>query len=142
MQVGRPVLLVPKGITSLSLHHVIAGWKDAREARRAVNDALPLLRAAEQSTVLEVCKAGQRVPAQQRVQDVVSWLNRQDVHASPFAVEADGAEIGFLRHELGRRACDLLVAGAYGHNRLNEWVLGGVTQDFLLDPEFCVLLSH
>ncbi|HWU54378.1 MAG TPA: universal stress protein [Rhizomicrobium sp.] len=142
MQAGRPVLLVPNAISSLSLRHVIAGWKDTREARRAVSDALPLLRAAERSTVLEVCKAGQRAQAQQRVQDVASWLERLDVHASPLAVEAEGTEIGFLRREMHRHTCDLLVAGAYGHNRLNEWVFGGVTQDFLLDPEFCVLLSH
>jgi nucleotide-binding universal stress UspA family protein len=47
-----------------------------------------------------------------------------------------------LRSELLQRKCDLLVAGAYGHSHLNEWIFGGVTQDLLLNSEFCVLLSH
>lgn len=142
MQAGRPVLLVPKGVEALSLRHVIGGWKDTREARRAMSDALPLLRAAGQATILEVCKPGQRSLARQRVQDVASWLGRQDIPVSPLAVELEGSELALLRRELRRHACDLLVAGAYGHNRLNEWVFGGVTQDFLLDPECCVLLSR
>jgi len=142
MQAGRPVLLVPEGTLSLPLRHVIVGWNDTRESRRAVNDALPLLRAAEHITVLETCKAGQQPVAQLQVRDVVAWLKRQDVDAAPLLVEADASEPAALRQELRKHGCDLFVAGAYGHNRLNEWMFGGVTQDVLLNPEFCVLLSH
>jgi len=142
MQAGRPVLLVPNNVTSLSLRQVVAGWKDSREARRALSDALPLLRAAENAVILDVCTKGQRALAQQRVLDVAAWLGRQEIPVSTLAVEAEGLELAFLRRELRRHACDLLVAGAYGHNRINEWMFGGVTADFLLDPEFCVLLSH
>jgi nucleotide-binding universal stress UspA family protein len=38
--------------------------------------------------------------------------------------------------------CDLLVAGAFAHSRLGEWIFGGVTQNILLNPAFCVLFSH
>lgn len=142
MQSGRPVLLVPIGATSLALRHVIVGWKDAREAQRAISDALPLLRAAEQGIILQICKTGQRAIAQAEVQDVAGWLDRQDGKAIPLVVEAEGSESEAFCQELGRQSCDLLIAGAYGHNRLNEWVFGGLTQDVLLDPECCVLLSH
>jgi nucleotide-binding universal stress UspA family protein len=142
MQAGRPVLLVPQGITSLSLRHVLVGWNDTRESRRAVSDALPLLRAAGHVTLLELCKTGQRSIAQMQVRDVAAWLKQQDVDAAPLLVETDAAEPVALRLELRKHGCDLFVAGAYGHNRLNEWVFGGMTRDVLLDPESCVLLSH
>ena len=37
---------------------------------------------------------------------------------------------------------DVIVAGAYGHSRLREWVLGGVTRDLLLRADMCALVSH
>lgn len=142
MQAGRPVLLVPEGIRSLPLRHVIVGWNDTRESRQAISDAVPLLRAAGHVTVLELCKTGQRPIAQQQVQDVGAWLKRQDIDAAPLLVETDASEAVALPLELRKHGCDLLVAGAYGHNRLNEWMFGGVTQDVLLNPQLCVLLSH
>jgi nucleotide-binding universal stress UspA family protein len=142
MQAGRPVLLVPKNASTLTLRHVFVGWNDSREARRAVSDALPLLQAAGHATVLEVARAGQGPQALARVHDVACWLERQDVRATPHVQNVKGEEISSLRSELLRRNCDLLVAGAYGHNRLQEWVFGGVTHDLLVDAEFCVLISH
>lgn len=142
MQSGRPVLLVPEGILSLPARHVIVGWNDTRESRRAVSDAVPLLRAAGQVTVLELCKIGQRAVAQLQIADVSAWLKRRDIDAAPRIIESDASETATLSLELRKQGCDLFVAGAYGHNRLNEWIFGGVTQDILLNPEICVLLSH
>jgi nucleotide-binding universal stress UspA family protein len=142
MRAGRPVLLVPEGITSLKLDNVYVGWKDRREARRAVADALPLLQLAGKCTVLEVCATPQVKLAKARVDDVAAWLATHGVQAVGEAVAGAGNEAGYFHAELLSRKCHLLVAGAYGHNRFSEWVFGGVTQDVLLDPEFCVLLSH
>lgn len=142
MQAGRPVLLVPRGIKSLPLRRVMLGWKDTREARRAIGDAQPLLQVAGEVDILQVCEAGQSKLAQLQLEDIAGWLGRHDVESVPVVVEAKGSEIGAFRRELDRHPCELLIAGAYGHNRLSEWVFGGVTQDYLLDPDRCVLLSH
>ena len=142
IKAGRPVLIVPQGITGLSLQHVFVAWKDTREARRAVVDALPLLKAAGRTGVLEVTSEGDCDNAKARVRDVGHWLETHGVSATPRAVGTKSIEMGYLHAELLSLKCDLLVAGAYGHNRLGEWVFGGVTQDVLLDPDFCVLLSH
>ena len=56
LKVGRPVLVVPPKVKSLSADHVVVGWKDTREARRAVSDALPLLRKAARVLVVEICE--------------------------------------------------------------------------------------
>jgi len=142
MSAGRPILIVPQGINALNLRHVVVGWKETREARQAVADALPLLQAAGQATVLAVTSQNDCDNARGHVQDVATWLERHEVRASAEAIIASGTESGHLHATLLDRKCDLLVAGAYGHSRLSEWVFGGVTMDVLLDPDFCVLVSH
>lgn len=139
---GRPILIVPPGINELALKNVFLGWKDTREARRAALDALPLLDAAGHVTLLEVTSQdGQRF-AETRLRDVALWLERHKIAAKSLVVGTKGNQAGHLHAALKNHQCDLLIAGAYGHNRLGEWAFGGVTQDVLLDPEFCVLLSH
>lgn len=142
VKAGRPVLIVPQGISTLPLKQVFIGWKDGREARRAAADAIPLLEAAGSATVLEVASESDKAAAETRVGDVAKWLESHGVRATPAIAAARNNEIGSLHYELINRKCDLLIAGAYGHNRLGEWVFGGATQDVLLDPDFCVLLSH
>ena len=142
LKAGRPVLVVPPGITALPLQHVHIAWKDTREARRAAADALPLLEAAGQAVVLQVAAESGQAEAQAQVKDVAGWLEQHGVKAQPCVVVTGRSEVGALHAALVERKCDLLVAGAYGHNRLGEWMFGGVTQDVLLDPGFCVLLAH
>ena len=142
MRAGRPVLVVPQGIRQLKLRNVFVGWKETREARRAVVDALPLLAHARSVTVMQVGSQADQPASEKRLADIVSWLGRHGVAATAQAIAKSGTEAGYLHAELLERKCDLLVAGAYGHARLAEWIFGGVTQDVLLDPDFCVLLSH
>lgn len=142
MRAGRPVLIVPDGVKELAFRHVFVGWKDAREARRAVVDALPLLAISREVTVLEVAPEYETKRAQDRVEDVTAWLAKHNVRARSMTDTPTGLASGYLHARLLTDHCDLLVAGAYGHNRVREWVFGGVTQDVLLDPEFCVLISH
>lgn len=142
LKAGRPVLIVPHGVTHLPLRHVFLAWKDSREARRAAADGLPLFKAAGQVTVMEVTSEKKEAAAKARVEDVATWLKRHKVAASPVVAGTISDPIGHLHAELLNRKCDLVVAGAYGHSRLGELVLGGVTRDVLLDPDFCVLLAH
>lgn len=142
MQAGRPVLLVPQGISSLPVRHVFIGCKQSREARRAMADALPLLKRAGEITLLEVTSEKELAYAKSGLKDVADWLSQHGVQAKALALVATGPEIGYLQTELLTHHCDLLVAGAYGHSRLGEWVFGGVTRDILMDPDFCVLISH
>ena len=56
---GRPFLVVPAAVKSLTADHVVVGWKDTREARRAVQDALPFLHEAKRVTIMEICEKDQ-----------------------------------------------------------------------------------
>jgi nucleotide-binding universal stress UspA family protein len=142
LRAGRPVLVVGAAVDKLDLRSVIVGWKDTREARRAVEDALPLLMLADSVTVVEVTAAEDLVDARARTEDVADWLARHGVAASARAVAAaneDATELWNVAKELD---AGLMVGGAYGHTRLREWVLGGVTRDLLLQPARCSFLSR
>jgi nucleotide-binding universal stress UspA family protein len=142
MAAGKPVLIVPQGISSLPMNNVVLGWKETREARRAATDALPLLSRARHVTVLEVTPSEDTSHVRRRLGDVVTWLDWHGVSADARAVTNPAVDLFALRDVLREGKCDLLVAGAYGHSRIGEWVFGGVTRDLLLDPDFCVLISH
>ncbi len=142
LEAGRPLLIVPHGMSSLTLNNAFVAWKDSREARRAVADALPLLRLAKNVTVLEAANNEAQSMAHGHVVDVAHWLESHDVTAEPVTATLHGGDAANLYDETIERGCDFLVAGAYGHSRIGEFVFGGVTRDLLLSPEYCVLISH
>ena len=143
LKVGRPALVVPPKVKSLSAEHVIVGWKDTREARRAVYDALPLLRKAARVLVVEIFEASEKGAAQEQVSDVVHYLVRHEIRADARVVPLeDGSGAKQLLRSAEDEGADLLVAGAYGHSRLGEWVFGGMTRELLAMSPICCLLSH
>ena len=141
MDAGRPVLVVPHAVAHTSLEQVMVAWKDTRESRRAVSDALPLLRAAKHVTVVEIATTDDMSNAQTRVADVANWLERHGIKAYPVASPAVGTDADCLDAILEKSNADLVIAGAYGHSRLREWAFGGVTES-LLRTGRCALLSH
>lgn len=145
MQAGRPLLIVPDSANWLDLRSVLVAWKDTTEARRAIADALPMLRKAKNVTVTEILEHdGSRSAATARVRDVAVWLSRHGVSASERVAEKDGdqdatAQLDGIAADVG---AGLIVAGAYGHSRFRELILGGMTQHLITQSARCVLLSH
>jgi nucleotide-binding universal stress UspA family protein len=124
------------------LKRTLVYWKDSREARRAVADALPFLKASQAVDVVELASEREIEPAQARLADVGDWLHRHGVEANCFATPLTGAESAHLAAIAQDLDADLVVAGAFGHSRLREWAFGGVTQDLLTRSERCTLVSH
>ena len=139
---GRPGLMVPSGARPLSAKRVLLAWKDTREARRAMTDALPFFRRAEAVLVLDACAKDDRVDAEIRTAEVVEALRRHGVSADAkiIATPHDGGQE--IQRQAGLMGADLIVAGGYGHSRLGEWIFGGVTQALLDQHQFHVLFSH
>lgn len=144
MQAGRPLLIVPDEVHWLDLRSVLVAWKDTGEARRAIADSLPMLRKATDVAVAEIPEQGAGRPAAaSRVRDVVGWLSRHGVSASEIVPERDDRE---ATAQLDGIAADtgagIIVAGAYGHSRFRELILGGMTQHLITQTARCVLLSR
>ena len=143
MQVGRPLLVVPEDCNWLDLRSVLVAWKDTAEARRAVSDALPLLRKSTEVTIVEIVEdEADRAAALVRIKDVAAWLSRHGVMAS----QQVPGQCGDAATQLERVASDVgagvVIAGAYGHSRLSEWILGGVTRRLVKPAKRCSLLSR
>ncbi len=143
MNAGRPVITAPHGVSDLPARNIAIAWKDTREARRAVGDALPLLKAAENVHVVEVIHAGQPRGEGASVEAVVCYLRWHGVCAHgetrQRAARSDADEILLFANQHG---VDLIVAGAYGHSRIRELAFGGVTDMLLERSPHCSFLSH
>jgi nucleotide-binding universal stress UspA family protein len=143
LRAGRPILVVPPEVASLAAKRIAVAWKDTREARRTIVDALPLLRKAEAVTIVEFCGSGEQASAQQRLKDVVQFLTRHGVNTAAEQVRPIDTTVTHSLLQLARtESIDLVVAGGYGHTRLGEWIFGGVTHDLLVNGSLCCLLSH
>ena len=142
MRAGRPVLMAPPGAAGLKLTRTLVCWKDSREARRAVADALPILKASAGVDVVELAHEHEIEAARGRVADVGDWLHRHGVEATCVATPLTGTESAHLSAIAEDIEADLIVAGAFGHSRLREWAFGGVTRDLLVKAERCTLVSH
>ena len=140
MAVGRPVLVAPPMVEDVEGKRILVAWKDTCEARRAVRDALPFLRAAETVLIVEVTD---EVLSPHSVKDVARYLEGHGIEATAINIVAHGRTAEEILME---KACyigaDLIVAGAYGHRRLREAVFGGVTRSLLKGSNICCLMSH
>jgi nucleotide-binding universal stress UspA family protein len=140
---GRPVLVVPyAGNFADTGKRVIVAWNASREATRALTDSIPLLREAESVHVIAFEPAGAahgEVPGA----DIGLYLARHGIKVTVSQQSAPDVDVG---NQLLSRAADLdadlIVMGAWGHSRLQELVMGGVTQTILRSMTVPALLSH
>ena len=142
MQAGRPVLLVVPETVPFRMERFIIGWKNTREARRAVHDALPLLMKAAQVDAVEIAPEDDLDNAQRRLDDLTGWLGRHGVTARGHATVAGVNDADAFDAIVADRDADIVVAGAYGHSRAREWALGGVTRTLLRHPIRSSFVSH
>ena len=144
MRAGRPILVVPPGVSSLNTDHIVIAWKDSLEARRAVVDAMPFLTRAASVLVLQVCHdEGERERAAAIVPAVAAYLITHGVAATGEARLLREATVSAeLLLAMEQRRAELVVAGGYAHSRLQEWVFGGLTKTLLGHFPKCCLLSR
>jgi nucleotide-binding universal stress UspA family protein len=143
MQAGRPLIVVPPTAEWLDLRSVLVAWKDVREARRAVFDALPILAAAKEVTIAEIPEQdGRRADALSHVADVAVWLRGHGITANTVVPEKSGGVTGQLENIAAHVGAGAVIAGAYGHSRFREWVLSGVTRHLATESRRCAFLSR
>lgn len=145
METGRPVILVPNaGKIETIGNRVVVGWNATSEAARATLDAVPLLDAASEVWLTWVDPQRDRSTAGEFPgSEMAASLARHGIKVTTDPVPTSGLQAGdALLNRVTDHGADLLVAGAYGHSRMREYVFGGVTNNLLHHMTVPVLLSH
>ncbi len=145
MSSGRPVLIVPYvGSYATAGEHVLVAWNASREATRAINDAMPILRAASKVTVLAINpRHGIHGHGDVPAADIALHLARHGVKAeAAHTVSGNIPDGETLLSYAADVSADMIVAGGYGHSRARELVFGGVTQTLLREMTVPIVLSH
>jgi nucleotide-binding universal stress UspA family protein len=139
LTVGRPVLIASPYDSDFSAQRVIVAWKDTREARRAVSDALPVLKAAEEVFVVAIGDETRRAG----VEDVAAYLLRHGIESTTvLRQDAPAGVADEITKMAEQEQADLIISGAYGYSRMREWMFGGVTRELLKGAPVCCLMSH
>ena len=137
---GGPMLMVPyihKG--PLEAHHVGIAWDGSRLAARAVRDAIPFLMGAKAVTVIAINEEVGEASSDQ----LVAHLGRRGVAARVQRLSTDRGDVqGAILSVAAESNIGLLVMGGYGHSRLQERILGGVTRSMFDCMTVPVLMSH
>jgi nucleotide-binding universal stress UspA family protein len=143
MRAGRPLLIIPPSARWLDVRSGLVAWKDCPEARRAIVDALPLLRKAKDVIIVAIAEPQDRkAGALAGARDVSAWLSRHGVTATELVPDDEGRVTEQLERIAANVGAGFIVAGAYGHSRFREWVLGGVTRHLLEHSDRCGVLAR
>jgi nucleotide-binding universal stress UspA family protein len=137
---GHPVLIAPSSPPQIVGKNVLVAWNGSTEQARTTAFALPLLREADQVTVLTV--EGGTTPGPNGEQ-VAHFLGRHEVEAAAATVAPGAHTTGeAILHHAKTLGCDLLVKGAYTQSRLRQIIFGGATRHILANAELPVFMAH
>jgi nucleotide-binding universal stress UspA family protein len=143
MASGTPVMVVSADAPLVfKAGRILLAWKSSPQAARAARDALPLLKSAGTVVLTEVFSETNDDKYGISSEDMASFLRSHGVNASLRRLPSTGDAGYQLIQAAADNECDLIVSGAYGHSRLREWVLGGVTRSLLAYPTIPCILSH
>ena len=143
---GRPVLFVPTDQSLEALgRKVVVAWNSSRPAARSLNDALPIIEKADQTTVVMITPSSfidshEGPPAEHLAEHLArhgATVNIKRIDNVAHVAIADRLQV-----EARALGADLIIAGAFGHPRLWEKMLGGVTHDLIAHMRLPIFMSH
>ncbi|URW74872.1 universal stress protein [Sphingomonas donggukensis] len=132
-----PALLMPPAVAASSLSHIAIAWSGSDASGRAVAGAMPWLARAVRVTVIAIGEGSDAA------RDLAGDLGLGGIHAEIHAVPRGDGELGArIVGEAHAVGADALVAGAYRHNAMVEWLLGGTTRHLLSAADLPLFLAH
>ena len=141
----HPVLVLPhRGVTADIGRFVTVAWNGSAEAVRAITSALPLLKRAQRVDLVVINPAEGAEHGEEPGADMALFLARHGIRVELSVVDADaGTGAGeTLLSFAGDKDADLIVMGAFGHSRLREYFLGGMTLTAIEASPVALWMSH
>jgi nucleotide-binding universal stress UspA family protein len=137
---GCAVLVVPKGVHQFdAMAPIVIGWNASEQAARAIREAMPALKLATSVTLVSVGEEGEDYPST----DASAYLSRHGVVSDLRAfAEAEGAPDTLIMQVAKEVGAGAILIGAFGHSRLRETLLGGVTRRLSTHSDIPVLLGR
>lgn len=141
-QAGGACLSVPAKTKPAVFDNVLVAWRDSREAALAIALSMPILTAAKQVTLAMVSDGAAEQDGEMPGADMARHLDRHGIKVELKHISGWSDAGAALLNEAEQINAGLIVMGGYGHSRLREWVLGGVTREVFKHAEVPVLLAH
>ena len=141
---GHHLLLVPHHKPDTRVFdHVVVAWNGSRESARALAESMPYLHRAKHVSVVSVVEDQDIEQEAVLGEDAILHLAHHGIHAALRHIPMENRDVGAtLLGEVQRRDADLIVLGGYGHSRVREWLLGGVTYTLMHQSPVPLLLAH
>lgn len=140
---GRPVIVVPAGRGAFAGRRIVIAWDGGAHAARAVNDALPFLRAADAVEIISV--VGEKdLSTSVAGAELAPHLARHGIAVTvdDLPVRPDGDVAETLRDAASRYRADMIVMGAYRHGPIRQWIFGGLTQSLMTSCPIPLFMAH
>jgi nucleotide-binding universal stress UspA family protein len=143
LSAGGPVIAVPDTSTATRVgRNVLIAWNGSRESARALRDALPLLTRAEQVSAVIVDHPAAARDGEEALEQFLRRHGCRSVNVQRLPEGGRPPSEVILQHAAHAAGADLIVMGLYGHSRIREFILGGVSREMLDDSPIPLLLSH
>lgn len=144
MDTGTPVLVIPDDWPERPIgRRLLIAWNRSREARRAVNDAMPFICAADEATLVVIDRAGQGGDDSAAGTNMFDHLSRHGARVRILEVESGGRPVAQVLADTAReQGADLVVLGAYSRPRAQELIFGGTTRTLLTNPMMPLFISR
>ncbi len=141
---GRHLFLVPDcKPAKATFDHILVAWNGSRESARALAEAMPYLHKAKNVTVASVIEEDEVEDEAMIGTEAVNHLKHHGIEATLHHPKKRSGDVGAaLIAEARKQEADLIVMGGYGHSRLREWLLGGVTYELLHQAPVSLLIAH
>ncbi|MEP3049942.1 MAG: universal stress protein [Erythrobacter sp.] len=139
-----PVLVIPDELERLdTAGPVMVAWNGSSEACVALRSALPVLGTANEVILANVSEEADRERFDFPPVEGAKYLSRHGIEAELVDIPRGDEKVAEAMFTAAKfRGCSMLVMGAFGHSRLSEFLLGGVTRSALMDPQLPILLAH
>jgi nucleotide-binding universal stress UspA family protein len=143
MRSGHPVAIAADERRSNAARRIAVAWKDSPEAARSISAAMPYLARAQSVVILSALEESRhREEAERSAQRLDRQLQWHGIQTEVRLVEPTRGITPALMDAALKADCDLVVSGAYGHSRMQEFVLGGFTREVLTKAPLPILLFH